>query len=229
MDNDFNLVPEAIDEYVQAHTAPVDSLLEQLDRDTHVNVLCPRMLSGAYQGKLLEMISRMISPEKILEVGTYTGYSAICLAKGLRPGGRLTTIEHNPELEKRIRSYFRKAGLDDRVELLVGEAADLLPRFPAASFDLIFLDADKEAYLSYYPLLKRLLTEGGWLLIDNVLWNGKVADYRAKDKDTCLLRELNDKIQQDPEMDNVMLPVRDGLSLLRKIPACQGNRDFETE
>lgn len=217
MNDDFNLIPRELEQYAQDHTSPVDPLLERLDRDTHVNVLCPRMLSGAYQGKMLEMFSRMISPNEILEVGTYTGYSAICLAKGLREGGRLTTIEHNPELEKRIRRYFDEAGIRDRIDLRIGEATDILPQLPSGIFDLVFLDADKERYPVYYPMLKRLLRVGGWMIIDNVLWNGKVVDPSVRDKDTRGLRALNDNVQQDPEVENILFPLRDGLSLLRKI------------
>lgn len=217
MNDDFNLIPCDLESYARSHTSPVDPLLERLDRDTHVNVLCPRMLSGSYQGKMLEMFSRMISPKKILEVGTYTGYSAICLAKGLQEGGRLTTIEHNPELEKRICRYLEEAGIRDRVDLRIGEARDILPQLSPGSFDLIFLDADKEHYSAYYPLLKRLLRTGGWMIIDNVLWSGKVMDEKARDRDTRMLRALNDAVQQDPEVENLLLPLRDGLSLLRKI------------
>ena len=217
MDDDFCLLPEELSEYIEEHTSPVESLLSALDRDTHVNVLCPRMLSGAYQGKLLEFLSRMISPERILEVGTYTGYSAICLAKGLKPGGRLLTIEHNPELEERIREYLGKAGLSDMVELRIGEAAELLPELPEAGFDLAFLDADKAHYAEYYPLLKRVLKPGGWLLIDNVLWNGKVWSADAKDKDTRAVRDLHRMVLEDPEVENVLLPVRDGINIVRKL------------
>ncbi len=215
--DDFCLLPEELSGYIEGHTSPVEPLLSALDRDTHVNVLCPRMLSGAYQGKLLEFLSRMISPERILEVGTYTGYSAICLAKGLKEGGRLLTIEHNPELEERIRAYLGKAGMSGIVELKIGEAADLLPALPEAGFDLVFLDADKAHYAEYYPMLKRVLKPGGWLLIDNVLWNGKVWSAEANDKDTRVLRDLNRMVSEDPDVENVLLPVRDGINIVRKL------------
>lgn len=217
MDNDFTLIPEDLQLYAEAHTTAAGPLLERLERDTHVNVLDPRMLSGSYQGKLLEMISRMISPSRILEVGTYTGYSAICLAKGLKEGGSLLSIEHNPELEDRIRAYWREAGLQDKAELRLGEAFDILPSLPPASFDLIFLDADKRNYTHYYPLLKHLLKAGGWLLADNVLWSGKVLDVRCHDKDTQAMRAFNDAVQEDSEVENILLPLRDGISLVRKL------------
>lgn len=213
---DFELIPEELDAYARAHTSPVDPLLEELDRDTHVNVLCPRMLSGAYQGKLLEMLSRMIRPARILEVGTYTGYATICLSKGLGPEGRIVTIEHDPELRSRIVRYLQKAGLEEKTDLQIGEALDLLPLMEENSFDLIFLDADKENYLAYYPLLKRLMRPQGWLLIDNVLWSGKVYDPRCRDRDTKVLRELNLRIQNDREVENILLPLRDGITIIRK-------------
>lgn len=217
MDSDFTLIPEDLQCYAEAHTTPAEPLLERLERDTHVNVLDPRMLSGAYQGKLLEMISRMIAPSRILEVGTYTGYSAICLAKGLKEGGSLLSIEHNPELEDRIRAYWSEAGLQDKAELRLGEALDILPTLPPASFDLIFLDADKRNYTLYYPLLKRLLKAGGWLLADNVLWSGKVIDVRCHDKDTQAMGAFNDRVHRDPDTENILLPLRDGISLVRKV------------
>ncbi len=217
MDNDFTLIPEDLQRYAEAYTSPVGPLLDRLERDTHVNVLDPRMLSGAYQGKLLEMLSRMIAPSRILEVGTYTGYSAICLAKGLREGGRLLSIEHNPELEERIRAYWREAGIQDKAELRLGEALEILPTLPPASFDLIFLDADKRNYILYYPELKRLLKAGGWLLADNVLWSGKVLDTRFHDKDTQAMCAFNDEVHRDPDTENILLPLRDGISLVRKL------------
>ncbi len=217
MDNDFTLIPEDLQRYAEAYTSPVGPLLDRLERDTHVNVLDPRMLSGAYQGKLLEMLSRMIAPSRILEVGTYTGYSAICLAKGLREGGSLLSIEHNPELEERIRAYWREAGIQDKAELRPGEALEILPTLPPASFDLIFLDADKRNYILYYPELKRLLKAGGWLLADNVLWSGKVLDTRFHDKDTQAMCAFNDEVHRDPDTENILLPLRDGISLVRKL------------
>lgn len=217
MADDFDLIPEILDTYACQHTSEVDGLLQQLDRDTHVNVLNPRMISGSFQGKFLELLSRMIRPGRILEVGTYTGYSAICLAKGLVDGGSMLTIEHNPELRSRILRYFEKAGISHQVELVISEAMDVLPSLEDGCFDLVFLDADKSNYMNYYPHLKRLLTKGGWLIADNVLWSGKVYDPTWTDRDTLVLREFNDYVQADPDMENILLPIRDGITLARKL------------
>ncbi|MDE5575237.1 MAG: O-methyltransferase [Bacteroidales bacterium] len=202
--------------YAEAHTTPADAFLQALERDTYVNVLCPRMISGSYQGKLLEMICRMIRPMRVLEVGTYTGYSAICMAKALPEGGRITTIEHNEELQERILQAFEQAQVAQKIELLLGEAERILPGLPPGTFDFVFLDADKAGYQSYYPLVKTLLVPGGWLLADNVLWNGKVYAPSCHDKDTLSVRAFNRAVQEDTEVENLLLPVRDGLMLVRK-------------
>ncbi|MCM1169750.1 MAG: O-methyltransferase [Bacteroides sp.] len=217
MDGDFDLLPEDLMDYACAHTTPADPFLQALERDTYVNVLCPRMISGSYQGKLLEMLCRMIRPMRVLEVGTYTGYSALCMARALPEGGKITTVEHNEELRERILRTFEQAGVSQRVELLMGEAESLLPTLPGASFDFVFLDADKASYNAYYPLVKALLAPGGWLLVDNVLWNGKVYDEACRDKDTLSVRGMNRMIQEDPETENLLLPLRDGLMLVRKL------------
>ena len=216
MDGDFDLLPEALMAYAEAHTTPADAFLQALERDTYVNVLCPRMISGSYQGKLLEMICRMIRPMRVLEVGTYTGYSAICMAKALPEGGRITTIEHNEELQERILQAFEQAQVAQKIELLRGEAERILPGLPPGTFDFVFLDADKAGYQSYYPLVKTLLAPGGWLLADNVLWNGKVYAPSCHDKDTLSVRAFNRAVQEDTEVENLLLPVRDGLMLVHK-------------
>lgn len=216
MDGDFDLLPEDLMAYACAHTTPADTFLQALERDTYVNVLCPRMISGGYQGKLLEMLCRMIRPMRVLEVGTYTGYSAICMARALPEGGRLTTVEHNEELRDRILRAFENAGVSRKIELLIGEAGQILPGLPQETFDFVFLDADKASYQGYYSCLKALLAPGGWLLADNVLWNGKVYDEACHDKDTLSVRAFNRAIQEDEEVENLMLPVRDGLMLVRK-------------
>lgn len=211
-----NITDELIYNYVEAFTTKENELLYKINRDTHVNVLNPRMISGSYQGKLLEMISLMIKPEKILELGTYTGYSAICLAKGLQKGGKLITIEHDVELEGRIRHNIDMAGMSNVIDLKIGKALDVLKEIKENNFDLIFLDADKENYLVYYPILKGLLKPNGWLLSDNVLWSGKVFNPESKDKVTNILREFNRIVDKDEEVENIILPLRDGLSLVRK-------------
>lgn len=211
-----HLLPEDLMAYAEAHTTPADAFLQALERDTYVNVLCPRMISGAYQGKLLEMLCRMIRPMRVLEVGTYTGYSAICMAKALPEGGRITTIEHNEELQERILQAFEKAQVAQKIELLMGEAERILPGLQPGTFDFVFLDADKASYQGYYPLVKDLLAPGGWLLADNVLWSGKVYAPACHDKDTLSVRAFNQAVQEDTEVENLLLPVRDGLMLVRK-------------
>ncbi|MEG1498328.1 MAG: O-methyltransferase [Bacteroidales bacterium] len=216
--DDFDLKTDSkMYAYVEKHTALVKESLCQLERDTHVNVLGSRMISGAYQGKFLELLSQMIQPFSILEVGTYTGYSAICLASGLRLKGKLITLEHNEELKDRILKYVENAGYREKIELRIVEALPHLQSMQEENFDLIFLDADKENYLNYYPLLLNKLRIGGWLLIDNVLWSGKVYESAYKDKITEILRKFNDNIQMDSNVENIMLPFRDGLSLLRRL------------
>lgn len=205
--------------YLAAHTTPPAPLLARLDRETHVRMLAPRMLSGAYQGRFLEMVSRMLQPRRVLEVGAFTGYGTLCLAAGLADGGELYTIEHDPLTEELLRKYIAASPYADRIRLLWGEAEAHLARLAAeapAGFDLIFLDADKHRYADYYPLLKRLLRPGGWLLADNVLWNGKVWDDACRDKDTCALRRFNDLVQADADVENLPLFMRDGLMMIRK-------------
>ena len=204
--------------YLAAHTTPPDPLLARLDRETHVRMLSPRMLSGAYQGRFLEMVSRMIRPTRILEVGAFTGYGTLCLAAGLAEGGEVFTIEHDPLTEDLLRKYIAESPYGDRIRVLWGEAEAHLARLVdgGAAFDLIFLDADKARYADYYPLLKTLLRPGGWLLADNVLWNGKVWDESHRDKDTLALRRFNDLVQADPDVENLPLRMRDGLMLIRK-------------
>lgn len=206
--------------YLAAHTTPPDPLLARLDRETHVRMLSPRMLSGAYQGRFLEMVSRMIRPARILEVGAFTGYGTICLAAGLAEGGEVFTIEHDPLTEDLLKKYISESAYADRIHVLWGKAETHLARLAGegAVFDLIFLDADKARYADYYPLLKKLLRPGGWLLADNILWNGKVWDDNCRDKDTLALRRFNDLVQADPDVENLPLRMRDGLMMIRKKP-----------
>jgi predicted O-methyltransferase YrrM len=204
--------------YAEAHTSPEPDVLRRLNRETHVQVLAPRMLSGHLQGRLLSMISHMVQPRRILELGTFTGYSALCLAEGLAPDGELHTIEQNPELETRIRRYAAEAGLAGRIHLHIGPALDLLPGL-SETWDLVFIDADKINNDAYYELVLPQVRPGGFILVDNVLWSGKtLASYplKAADKDAHAVRAFNDKVQQDERVENVFLPVRDGILLLRK-------------
>ena len=203
--------------YAEEHTSEENDLLVNLNRDTHANVLAPRMLSGHLQGRVLSMLSKMIKPSNILEIGTYTGYSALCLAEGLKEGGKLHTIDINEELESRIRKFLDQSDYKDKVELHIGNALDIIPRINK-SFDMVFIDADKENYLNYYNLLIELLPTGAILVADNVLWSGKVLDKEQlhKDHETQSLDAFNKAVQLDNRVENVLLPVRDGLMIIRK-------------
>jgi predicted O-methyltransferase YrrM len=206
-----------IEKYIQDHTSPEDEILARLNRETHLKVLNPRMLSGHVQGKFLEMVSRMINPSRILEIGTYTGYSAICLAKGLAGNGILHTIEVNPELKEFAKRYFREAGLEKQIIQHTGDAVDIIPRIDEL-FDLVFIDAAKENYLHYYQLIFDKVRPGGFILADNALWDGKVVDPpENQDKETRGIATFNDYIQKDDRVENVLLSVRDGIMLVRKI------------
>lgn len=202
--------------YVSAHSSDASALLAKIDRETHLEVLQPRMLSGYFQGRVLSMLSKLLRPQSILEIGTYTGYSALCLAEGLRPEGQLLTIDINEELETRVRGYFESSEFANQIEYIIGNAAQIIPTL-STTFDLIFIDADKQQYPLYYEQALEKLNPGGFILIDNVLWSGKVLDDKHQDKDSVLLRELNLKISQDPRVEKVLLPIRDGLFLIRKI------------
>lgn len=202
-------------QYAEEHTSPEHSLLSAINRDTHAKVMMPRMLSGHLQGRVLSMISHMVKPKTILEIGTYTGYSAICLAEGLHPEGKLITIDINEELEGMVRENFNEAGFEAMIDYLIGNALDIIPTLDY-SFDLVFIDADKENYNNYYDLVFDKVTLGGFLLADNVLWSGKVLDPKP-DKDTRAIKAFNKKVQDDPRVENVLLPIRDGIMLMRKM------------
>lgn len=201
--------------YSEAHSTPETPLLRQLNRDTHANVLKPRMLSGHLQGRFLAMVSQMVKPTAILEIGTYTGYSAICLAEGLSPNGRLITIEKNEELEDRLRRTFADAGLTSKIDLRIGNALKILPELEGP-FDLVFIDADKENYSNYFELVVDRVRPGGFILGDNVLWSGKVLDDKH-DKDTKAILSFNDRVQHDSRVENVLLPIRDGIMVMRRL------------
>jgi len=208
---------EAIEKYIINHTTPESEVLMRLNRETHLRVLNPRMLSGQVQGKFLEMISRMIQPDTILEIGTYTGYSAICLANGLRNGGILHTIEINPELEKIASTYITDSGYKAVIRQHIGDAMQIIGSLEEI-FDLVFIDADKENYLRYYQLVFDKIRAGGFILADNALWDGKVveSDMQA-DKETRGIREFNDFVRDDSRVENVLLSFRDGIMLIRKL------------
>jgi caffeoyl-CoA O-methyltransferase len=211
----MEFIQAPIQKYAEDHTSPESEVLQRLNRHTHANVMMPRMLSGHMQGRILSMISNMMRPVSILEIGTYTGYSAICLAEGLKPGGKLITIDINEELESTVRGYFKTSGFDDRIDYRLGNALDIIPSLPG-NFDLVFIDADKENYTRYYDLVIKRVPLGGYILADNVLWSGKVLDVKP-DKDTRAIQEFNRKVQNDPRVENVLLPVRDGMMVMRKV------------
>ena len=223
-------------EYIEAHSSPEGAVLEQITRNTHLEVINPRMLSGHLQGRVLSMLSKMIRPKRILELGTFTGYSALCLAEGLVEDGRLITIEHNNEMEEAIRRNLALSPLGEKIELVIGDAKEWLREFRERSqasyslenapealqlkggelFDLVFIDADKKEYCDYLDLVLPLMNEGGWILADNTLWDGHIIDPAYdKDKQTVALRAFNDKVAEDERLEKVILPLRDGLTVMR--------------
>lgn len=209
-------MPQTIDDYIRAHTTPESPVLQELNRQTHLKMLYPRMLSGHLQGRFLAMVSRMLQPRYILEIGTFTGYSAICLAEGLQANGQIHTIDHDDETRDFARSYIDKAGLSQQIILHTGNALDLIPLMTQA-FDLVFIDADKREYKAYYEAVMKLLKPGAFILADNVLWDGKVIDPTQKDDPyNQAIIEFNRHVQQDKRVENLILPLRDGLMLLQK-------------
>ena len=204
-----------LEQYLLSHSSPEDPLLEELYRQTHIRFVNPNMTSGHLQGKFLEFISFMIRPMNILEIGTFTGYSAICLAKGLKPGGKLITIEINDELTTFSGEYFEKAGLEDKIVQVTGNALDVIKDLDMV-FDLVFIDGDKREYSDYYHIIIDKVNPGGFILADNVLWGGKVIDDETGDAQTKGVIEFNNMIGAQKNIENVMLPVRDGLMLIRK-------------
>ncbi len=211
----MEFIPLEIDNYARAHTSVESDLLKRIYRDTQADILMPRMVSGHLQGRFLSMISNMIKPFAILEIGTFTGYSAICLAEGLQPGGQIVTIDNNEELETRVRGYFEEAKLGGGIDYLIGDASQLIPTI-STQFDLVFIDADKENYSLYYDLVFEKVRIGGFIVVDNVLWSGKVIQNKL-DKDTRAVNAFNEKISKDGRVSCMLLPLRDGLMLIRKI------------
>ena len=207
-----------LEEYISLHTSPENEVLEAITRDTHVHILNPHMLSGHVQGRVLSMLSHMIRPKRILELGTFTGYSALCLAEGLAEGGRLITIEHNDELEETIQRNLSRSPLCERIELRIGDCKLVIGDLKDQVFDLVFIDADKREYCAYLEAIYPLVPVGGFILADNTLWDGHIIDPAYdKDKQTLGLRAFNDKLKEDDRFEHVILPLRDGLTLIRKI------------
>lgn len=225
-----------ISEYIEQHSSPESEVLQQITRSTHLEVINPRMLSGHVQGRVLSMLSQMIQPQRILELGTFTGYSALCLAEGLTEDGRLITIEHNDEMEESIRRNLALSPLGEKIQLVIGDAKEVLRGLRGRSqasyslenapealqfrdeelFDLAFIDADKKEYCDYLDLVLPLMRKGGWILADNTLWDGHIIDPAYdKDRQTVALRAFNDKVAADERLEKVILPLRDGLTVIR--------------
>jgi predicted O-methyltransferase YrrM len=212
----MEFIDPLLDKYVCEHTSNESDLLKKINRETHLEVLQPRMLSGHFQGRVLSMFSKMIRPDRILEIGTYTGYSAICLAEGLTPDGKLVTVDINEELAARVRGYFAESPFSHQIDYLIGDAMELIPALNE-KWDIVFIDADKHNYINYYHLVFPMVKVGGYIIADNVLWSGKVIDPSQHDKDTLLLREYNQLVHQDNRVEEVLFPIRDGLMIARKI------------
>ena len=214
----MHFIPEKLDDYVVSHSENEPELLKQLTRETYQKILQPRMLSGHYQGRVLSMISKLVNPKNILEIGTYTGYSALCLAEGLQTNGELHTIDINEELVDFQRRYFDKSKFGKQIIQHLGDALDIIPKLDK-SFDLIFIDADKENYSNYFNCVIDKLNTGGIILSDNVLWSGKVLEttFKKEDTSTPALIDYNTLLKNDNRVETVVLPIRDGLTLSRKL------------
>jgi predicted O-methyltransferase YrrM len=204
-----------LEQYLHEHSTPEDPVLEDLFRQTHLRFVNPNMATGHLQGKFLEFIALMINPGNILEIGTFTGYSAICLAKGLKPGGKLITIEMNDELSAFSHSYFCRAGVESKINQITGNALEIIPRLDLM-FDLIFIDGDKREYTQYFRLVIDKVRPGGFILADNVLWGGNIIDIQTSDAQTKGIIEFNNMIKNEKNIENVILQIRDGLMLIRK-------------
>ena len=208
------LSPE-LNHYLEYLAEPETELLQKINRETHLQVLMPRMLSGHFQGRVLSMLSKLTKPDCILEIGTFTGYATLCLAEGLNPNGELHTIDINEELEDRVKGYFNESAHKNQIHYHLGDAMSLIPQLKLQP-DLVFIDADKKNNANYYDLVIDAVKPGGLILIDNVLWSGKVLDDEKTDKDTVLIKELNEKVKNDKRVSAFILPIRDGLWLIRK-------------
>lgn len=211
----MHFLPEKLDDYVVAHSQKEPELLQQLSRETWQKVLAPRMLSGHFQGRVLSMVSKLINPKNVLEIGTYTGYSALCLVEGIQPKGQLHTIDTNEELYDLQRKYFDKSGFGNQIIQHTGNALNIIPTIDK-TFDLVFIDADKQNYPNYLEIILPKLKSGSVILSDNVLWTGKVIEKLQKgDKDTEALLKYNKMINEHSQLETVLLPIRDGLTLTR--------------
>ena len=211
----MDLLPKKVKQYVENNSSTENSLLKEIARDTYLHVLNPRMLSGHYQGRLLSFLSHMIQPRQILEIGTFTGYATLCLAEGLASNGVITTIDINEEITERAKGHFSKSRFKDQITAKTGNALRIIPKLEAF-WDLVFIDADKENYMTYYEMVMPKLNPKKFIIIDNVLWDGKVTEENVTDKKTNSLKLFNNFVHQDTRVDNLLLPIRDGLMILRK-------------
>jgi predicted O-methyltransferase YrrM len=214
----MNFLPELLEKYVEEHTSNESEILKKLNRETHAKVLMPQMLSGHLQGSFLKMLSHMVKPKQILEIGTFTGYSSICLAEGLEKNGMLHTIDINEELSDMVHRYIKTSGKEKNIKTYIGNALDIIPTINE-TFDMVFIDADKKNYKNYYKLVFDKVRKGGFIMADNVLWSGKVVTEKKEttDEETCGIMEYNDMVVKDDRVENVMVPIRDGLLITRKI------------
>ena len=211
----YQTMNKKLEQYIEQFSTPENPVLEDLYRQTHIRFVNPNMVSGHLQGKLLELISLMIRPDNVLEIGTFTGYSAICLSKGLQPGGKVITIEINDELSAFAHSYFCRAGVDSKITPLTGSAQDLIPGLDL-TFDLVFVDADKREYTEYFKLVIDKVKPGGFIIADNVLWGGQVIEKETTDPQARGIINFNEMIRSEARIENVIIPLRDGLMLIRK-------------
>lgn len=211
----MEFLPDTIQAYAEQHTDPEPTILADLNRETYLKVLYPRMLSGHLQGRFLSMMAKVIRPKRILEIGTYTGYSGICLSEGLLENGKITTLEIDPELEDMIRDYFERAGASHLLDLHIGNAVELIPTLEG-EFDLVFIDADKQNYIRYYEMVLPKMRSGGVIFADNVLWSGQVVDPNVQDKETNGLREFANFVSSDSRVERILLPIRDGIMMIMK-------------
>lgn len=211
----MHFLPEKIEDYVVKHTQNEPQILKELSKETWQKVLNPRMLSGNFQGRVLSMLSKLVQPKSVLEIGTYTGYSALCIAEGLHPEGIIHTIDKNEELYSLQEKYFKKSGYQHQIQQYVGNALDIIPTMNT-TFDLVFIDADKSNYINYFHLIMEKMNSGGIILSDNVLWSGKVIEeLDEKDMDTKVLLAYNKLLNSDERLETVLLPIRDGLTISR--------------
>jgi predicted O-methyltransferase YrrM len=211
----MDILPHDLQDYLDGHCEPEPLALQAINRETYLKVLKPHMLSGHYQGRLLSFLSKMMQPKRILEVGTFTGYATLCLAEGLTEDGIIHTIEVNRELEEMLYSHFKSTNVENKIKLHFGEAEAIIPQLPEDNFDMVFIDADKKNNYTYFQIVFNKVRQGGLIIIDNVLWKGKVYG-EANDADTQTIRELNDQIFVDKRVEKIILPVRDGLLIIRK-------------